>query len=607
MPLSNVNIRQRRSLLVAMAGIGIVLVAILCVDLAGSRRQAFEKARSSADNASLLLSERLHGSLHEVDYVLDDIAESAAPRLSADPATASRDFHKLLLLKLEALPQACGISLLAPNGAILASSDPIAPMEGSPVAEAQQRCIRALRADAARQVAAADAFNGEAPSTNIALIYARAVRDAEGRLLAAACARVDATVIDRALAETETSGRWTVFVTDPERRVFASKPALLGAIGKEVSDPDLRALLLEQTSLENKGVSSSYAAKGPYCYYSRSGAYPLYVSIREARDGILMEWRKRLAAYVIAALAIGAFIVVLMRLLSKNFARSAELSARLVAMQSASDMIAIADRDGRVEYVNPSFERLTGIPRDKAIGSREAIFGSDEADAAAALAAVARGESWRGEIAAEGASGERLVEEVTVSPVPGPDGESVGIVAILRDVTERRRLQERLERLAHYDSLTTLPNRALFFDRLEGAVARSKREDRRFALLFIDLDGFKSVNDRFGHDAGDYLLFELAQRLKSAIRDSDTAGRMGGDEFTILLDTIAKSEDAAIVAEKLRAELARPALLPIGAEVRVGASIGIAVFPEDGTSAEAILKAADSDMYDKKLGSGDKR
>jgi len=181
------------------------------------------------------------------------------------------------------------------------------------------------------------------------------------------------------------------------------------------------------------------------------------------------------------------------------------------------------------------------------------------------------------------------------------------IVAVLRDVTERRRLQEKLERLAHYDPLTTLPNRALFFDRLENAVARARREDRRFALLFIDLDGFKAVNDRFGHDAGDFLLFEIAKRLRSAIRDSDTAGRMGGDEFTVLLENIAKVDDAAAVADKIRAALVEPAAVPSGEKVTVGASIGIAVFPDDGADGESILKAADSAMYAIKLATGDRR
>jgi diguanylate cyclase (GGDEF)-like protein/PAS domain S-box-containing protein len=276
-------------------------------------------------------------------------------------------------------------------------------------------------------------------------------------------------------------------------------------------------------------------------------------------------------------------------------------------MESASDVIVIADLKGNAEYVNASFERVTGMPKSEALGTRRAIFGLEEADADAALETAAAGGLWRGEIAAVRADGGEIVEEVTIAPVMDPSGEPSRIVAILRDVTERRRLQEKLERLAHYDPLTALPNRALFFDRLEGAVARARREERRFALLFIDLDGFKAVNDRYGHDAGDYLLFETARRLRAAIRDSDTAGRMGGDEFTVLLENISKADDAVAVAEKIHASLTEIATIPAGASVKVGASIGIAVFPDDGTDGESVLKAADSAMYAIKLATGNQR
>ena len=281
------------------------------------------------------------------------------------------------------------------------------------------------------------------------------------------------------------------------------------AVGVEVVDAAMRSLLrrLKEAGSASNAMSSE---KGPYYYYARVGEFPFFIGIGEARSDIMAEWGKRLAVYGIAVAAIVALMILLARLLGKNFARSAELAARFVAMESTSDMIVIADLDGRAEYVNPSFERTTGLSKEQTIGSRQAIFGLEEAEADAALSTAAAGEGWRGEITAIRADGVELVEEVTIAPVPGPGGEPVRLVAVLRDITERRRLQERLERLAHYDSLTALPNRALFFDRLEGAVARAKREERRFALLFVDLDGFKAINDHYGHDAGDYLLFEIA-------------------------------------------------------------------------------------------------
>jgi diguanylate cyclase (GGDEF)-like protein/PAS domain S-box-containing protein len=418
-------------------------------------------------------------------------------------------------------------------------------------------------------------------------------------------ARIDVSVIQRELADLELGDRRVIAVTDPELRLVARRPEMPDAMGVEVVDAGLRSLLRSLKEM-GSGVNATHSERGPVFYSARVGEFGFYVAVGDARSDIVSEWERRVTIYVSALAFIAVLVVVLLRLMQRNFARSSELAARLVAMESATDVIVIADLQGRAEYVNPSFERITGMPKDEALGSRRAIFGLEEADADAALAAAAAGNSWRGEIAAARADGESLVEEVTIAPVQGPNGRPERIVAVLRDVTERRRLQERLERLAHYDPLTALPNRALFFDRLEGAVARARREERRFALLFIDLDGFKAVNDRYGHDAGDYLLFEIARRLRLAIRDSDTAGRMGGDEFTVLLENISKPDDAASVAEKIRSSLSEPAVIPAGASVRVGASVGVAVFPDDGEDGESVLKAADSAMYAIKLSANDR-
>jgi len=411
------------------------------------------------------------------------------------------------------------------------------------------------------------------------------------------------SLFGRELDSLSLGGSRFVAIADADGELIARRPGAAGNLGTDGRDADLRRLLKE-------AAPASFAADivrssgGKYFYSALAGERGFIVVAGEAKSDLLGEWRRKVVAYSISFATIVALMALLALSIGKDYFRSSELAARLVAMEAASDMIVIADLEGRAEYVNPSFERTTGVTRDEAIGSRSAIFGPREAEAAAALAAAAAGGEWRGEVSAVRASGEEYVEEVAVSPVPGPDGSPLRVVAIKRDVTERRRLQERLELLAHYDSLTGLPNRALFFDRLGGAVARGRREDRRFALLFIDLDGFKGINDHFGHDAGDALLVETARRLRDAIRDSDTVGRMGGDEFIVLLDNISRSEDAAPFAAKIRTAISAPAALPSGDVVSIGASVGAAVFPDDGIDGEAVLKAADSAMYALKMKSG---
>jgi diguanylate cyclase (GGDEF)-like protein/PAS domain S-box-containing protein len=587
MPANSAYHGPRRRLYAAVAGVSLAMIALLSLDLGDYRRQAVDKSRAVSDNMSRLLSERLDGSVREVDYVLRDLAD--------DAPTPSQG---VIEDKRTTLPQASSVAILDPRGRVLASSPP--GIDHGP----ERSSIRAFVADGfldAETRAVFDKSNGGG-----ALIRARAIRNRAGALAEVVAARIDVSVIQAELADLELGDHRIIAVADPQLRLVARRPEMPNDLGVEVVDAAMRSLL-RSLKEAGPGAGAMRSETGPYFYYARIGEFPFFVAIGEARADIMSEWNRRLGIYSVAVAAIIVLMFLLVRLVDRNFTRSSELAARLVAMESASDMIVIADLEGKAEYVNPSFERITGMSKDEAVGSRRAIFGLEEADAEAALTAAAAGKSWRGEIAASRSDGEGIVEEVTIAPVTGPGGEPLRIVAVLRDVTERRRLQERLERLAHYDPLTALPNRALFFDRLESAVARARREERRFALLFIDLDGFKAVNDRYGHDAGDYLLFEIARRLRLAIRDSDTAGRMGGDEFTILLENITKTEDATAVADKIRASLAEPAQVPSGAKATIGASIGIAVFPDDGKDGETVLKAADSAMYAVKLAAGNRR
>lgn len=191
--------------------------------------------------------------------------------------------------------------------------------------------------------------------------------------------------------------------------------------------------------------------------------------------------------------------------------------------------------------------------------------------------------------------GERDIE-IIAAPYFGEDGELAGIIESSRDITERKRIEEDLRYLAHYDSLTRIPNRQLFYDRLDQAIARAKREKKSFALLFVDLDGFKAINDQLGHEIGDLLLKEVAARLTGCLRESDTVARMGGDEFTLIVMDVAEQGDVVVILEKIGECINRPYLLS-GTECRVGASVGVSIYPRDGGSADELLAVADQDMY----------
>jgi diguanylate cyclase (GGDEF)-like protein/PAS domain S-box-containing protein len=188
------------------------------------------------------------------------------------------------------------------------------------------------------------------------------------------------------------------------------------------------------------------------------------------------------------------------------------------------------------------------------------------------------------------------VLEVEVAAVPALYNGMPAVQVLFRDIKERKLAARRLEHMALYDGLTDLPNRTLFFDRLSHTLSLARRNNHLFAILYLDLDGFKHVNDTWGHDIGDLLLRETATRIQDQVRDSDTVARMGGDEFTVILTRIHRRTDPGIVAQKIIESLSEPFLLH-GRTCQVAASIGISWYPGDGDTTDALVKKADAAMY----------
>jgi diguanylate cyclase (GGDEF)-like protein/PAS domain S-box-containing protein len=187
-------------------------------------------------------------------------------------------------------------------------------------------------------------------------------------------------------------------------------------------------------------------------------------------------------------------------------------------------------------------------------------------------------------------------------PVFGIDGQVQALEGILVDITELKQIQEQIQHMASYDNLTDLPNRALLADRIERALLAAQRHSFKLAIFFIDLDKFKPINDELGHAVGDWLLKAVAQRMVESVRESDTVARIGGDEFAVLLPSIASPQDACNVAEKIRCALNRPFITPDGVTLGISCSIGVALYPEHGAKERDLLRAADEAMYRVKQG-----
>jgi diguanylate cyclase (GGDEF)-like protein/PAS domain S-box-containing protein len=274
------------------------------------------------------------------------------------------------------------------------------------------------------------------------------------------------------------------------------------------------------------------------------------------------------------------------------------LSAQVFA--ESGEAIAVTDARGTFVSVNRAFTEVTGYTFDDVRGRNPRLLHSGRHDAAfyaAMWQQLASSGSWQGEVWNRRKSGEIYPEWLNISAVRTPAGETTHYVAIFSDITERKAAHARIEYLAHHDPLTGLPNRSLLRERLEQEIARARRREGKLAVLFLDLDRFKNVNDSLGHAAGDRLLREVATRLRSRLRDSDIVCRQGGDEFIVVLSDLKSDTDAAQAARQIIDAMQQP--VPLGDDVVVhsSTSIGIALYPEDGSSTSALLKAADMAMY----------
>ena len=264
-----------------------------------------------------------------------------------------------------------------------------------------------------------------------------------------------------------------------------------------------------------------------------------------------------------------------------------------------AEAILITDAGRRIVDVNPAFQRVTGYHRDEVIGRRPGILRSEHHDPAfyrQMWRQVRETGHWQGEVWDRRRDGEIFPNWLTINAVTEPDGQVSHYVGIFSDISLIKQGERELHRLAHYDPLTELPNRSLFRDRLGQAIRYADRSGGRVGVLFLDLDGFKPVNDALGHQAGDRLLREVGLRLQAQVRETDTVARHGGDEFVLLLPNLEEPAAAARVAEKVLESLRGPFQLE-GETVRVSASIGVSLYPTAGDDPEALLEAADLAMY----------
>ncbi len=305
---------------------------------------------------------------------------------------------------------------------------------------------------------------------------------------------------------------------------------------------------------------------------------------RTTFDAVTIQWFETLTRQITVYLALSQ--------------RLEHLRVPGAAMASAEHPVFITDTDGRIEWVNDAYMRLTGYPAADLIGTIPQSFKAGKFRSALQQAhrSTVQGQCWRYESLGERKDGRSYMVELVVTPLRNDRGDVTHFVAIHQDITVRKEAEARIFHLAHHDPLTDLPNRTMFYDRLKQAFGQAKRHDRIVGVLFLDLDRFKPINDSLGHEMGDELLKNVADRLTRCVRVTDTVARLSGDEFTIILQDLERGQDAGHVAQKVLEAVTQP--MTLGERtIQARISMGIALYPFDATDPDVLIAQADRAMY----------
>jgi len=281
--------------------------------------------------------------------------------------------------------------------------------------------------------------------------------------------------------------------------------------------------------------------------------------------------------------------------------KEAQVKSRLAAsvIANTAEAIVVADANGTVESVNPAYTTITGFREDEVLGTKQHVFavnGAASVSTEALQRCLDTEGHWQGEVWNRRKSGESFLEWKSINKIVDASGRVEHYVSVFSDITDFWRRDEEIRRLAFHDALTDLPNRALLTERLTQLLAMAQREKRNLAVLFMDLDGFKHVNDTLGHEVGDRVLIAAAKHLQALVRAADTVARVGGDEFVVVLDNPQDTDEVALIATRIIDQVNEPLMIN-GKAVQVGTSIGIAIHPTAGRTVDELVRSADAAMY----------
>jgi len=579
--------------------------------LATSYYELQGKAETDAQNVVGVLEARLEAALRRVEANLSElVVDVPLEALSVEAAPRFRQtLHHQLALRTRQFPEITGLRLIDEAGNVLYASD----MEVPKATAVGRSYFEVLRQHPELPIYFSEVSVGR--MTNRPLLFvALPFRDGNGRFRGVAMAPLELPYIQKLFDAVNLGPNGVItFRRSDDGRLVLRRPERPGTVNQTLSNNPMH---MRVEAGQREGLIRYQAAidKIERVYaFKRVGDYPFYVAAGIAADDFLANWWVTAAITAVAGLTFLMGLAVLLRRLQSSEIQGAEAEGKLQAseqrlqmlLNSAGEGICGIDLSGRTTFVNPAALRLLGYESDSGWQERDflAAIHTHTADGVplppercAIRQALHEGRSVHGDDDVfTRADGERFPVQYDAYPLR-KSGEVIGTVLLFSDITERKRNAAQIEFLAHHDFLTSLPNRLQAEVRFRQAAADASRHGQQVAMLFLDLDAFKTVNDSLGHDIGDKLLQAVAERISQQLRETDTVCRFGGDEFLVIVPGLMEVDALLPVLDKLLAGLEQAFNID-SYQLSTSVSIGVALYPHDGRDFTALMQKADTAMY----------
>ncbi|QOR39168.1 EAL domain-containing protein [Billgrantia diversa] len=605
------------------AAVMVLLLAVMSWALVDRHDRELQTARERTQAKAELVAEWATAAFSRTDDTLSGLANHFALSLKDEENVWMADaFETLLSQRQQSLPFLEVLGIISHTGTSLYTTQMGKLGYDDPEARAFLRRFLQSR----EQVLSAVYWNPELNGRR--MLYLRRMFDAEGYFTGVAAAHLDLLYFNQTLEALQLGPGDNITFIDDEMRLIARRPGLQGLTANEVLG--MRIESSEVAELMQDGAGRSMVITSPLdderrlFSMARVEGLPFAVVVGDSLNHVLSGWRDKVVLLVLGWLVVavmGWFLLRHYRRLARtekelyrsekdlrriNESLQAELDIAALAFDTHMGMF-ITDSSGAIRKVNSTFERITGYRAEEVLGENPRILNSGRHDAdfyRTMWTSIHEKGSWHGEVWNRRKNGDIYPQWVTISAVRNEGGKASHYVATLSDISLRRAAEQEVHRLAFYDPLTGLPNRRMLLDRLTQAMQAWANHEQQGALMFIDLDGFKHINDTLGHQVGDELLQIMAERIVEVSRESQLVARLGGDEFVILAPELgstieATSQQVERIATRLLAKLAEPCQLGERRHLLSG-SIGITLLVDGAEDAEACLQQAEMAMYQAK-------